>query len=115
MSWASFWVGVAAIPALAIAAALAALAVAWLAKGVAWVICKSARLRAHTDRSREAYASVILATTGDFVTLKLGNRIVIMFEVRGKTDTTAVKETWRKLRGMNEQILRPAPYGRSDI
>lgn len=36
--------------------------------------------------------------------------IVVMFEVKGKTDTTAVKETWRKLRAMNTRWLTPDPH-----
>lgn len=115
MSWSSFWVGVAAIPTLAIATALICIALAWLAKGVSWAVCQSARLRTHTDSSRDIQAAVILATTGDFVTLTLGRRIFIMFEVKGKTDTTAVKETWRKLRAMNSRVVTPDPYRRSDV
>lgn len=107
MSWSSFWVGVAAIPTLAIATALTCIALAWLAKGVAWAVCRSARLRSYSDAARETYAAIILATTGDFVTLTIGRRIVVMFEVKGKTDTTAVKETWRKLHAMNTRWLTP--------
>ena len=118
MSWSSFWVGVAAIPTLAIATALICIALAWLAKGIAWAVCKSARLRAHTDASREAYAAVILATTGNFVTLTLGSRIVIMFDVKGKTDTSQVKEVWEELRDARVKKMFPGLVDmdrRSDI
>lgn len=79
MSWASFWVGVAAIPALAIATGLVVLAAYWLLKLAVHLHGKTkAHYKLNPNGNREGIAAKILSTGGRSVYVDFGPMTVIL-------------------------------------
>ncbi|WP_029090065.1 hypothetical protein [Brevibacterium album] len=102
MSWGSFWIGVAAIPALLVALAILGVALYWAAVGLVWVAGRiKDKAKVNVNAHREGLAAWVLSRGGRSMYGYIGPLAVILSV--GKPTMTR-GEQW-ELRGELERNI----------